>query len=132
VKLRQLLTILLLGSIAVISFVLGLFSSEYFTGVNLRQIAISDQEFIRIAQETVEAQKFLEKYPKATANVDRSGRLAVDFRVDTPDVTDSIYLRLRVFIDHRTFWPTERFIDCSGHYIEKGLLEYLQTERCIQ
>lgn len=62
-KLRRFLTILLLCSIAVISFVLGLFFHEYFTRVDLRQIAISDQEFIRIAQETVEAQKFLGKYP---------------------------------------------------------------------
>jgi len=90
---------------------------------------ISDEEYIEIASQTVEAQKFLEKYPNATIHVDRSGALAVDYRV-TNIITDR-YLRLRVFIDWRTNQPSDKFIDCSGTYIRKNLLAYLETEDCL-
>lgn len=96
---------------------------------------ISDEEYIAIAGQTAEAQKFLEKYPDATILVDRSGALAVDYRLDKLVKNDttlvSKYLRLRIFIDWRTNQPSERFIDCSGTYITKNLLEYLETEKCF-
>lgn len=96
---------------------------------------ITDEEYIAIAGQTVEAQKVLEKYPDATILVDRSGALAVDYRVDKSVKNDtalvSKYLRLRIFIDWRTNQPSERFIDCSGTYITKNLLEYLETEKCL-
>lgn len=91
---------------------------------------ISDEEYIEITSHTVEAQKFLEKYPNATISVDRSGALAVDYRVNT-NIYDR-YLRLRVFIDWRTNQPSDMFIDCSGTYIRKNLLEYLETENCFE
>ena len=87
------------------------------------------KEYIEITSQTLEAQKFLEKYPNATIYVDRSGALAVDYRVNT-NVYDR-YLRLRVFIDWRTNQPADMFIDCSGTYIRKNLLEYLETEDCF-
>ena len=90
---------------------------------------ISDDEYIEITSHTVEAQKFLEKYPNSTIYVDQSGALAVDYRVNT-NVYDR-YLRLRVFIDWRTNQPADMFIDCSGTYIRKNLLEYLETEDCF-
>jgi len=90
---------------------------------------ISDEEYIEITSRTLEAQKFLEKYPNATIYVDRSGALAVDY-----GVTNNIKnrrLRLRIFIDWRTNQPSDKFIDCSGTYIRKNLLEYLETEECF-
>jgi len=91
---------------------------------------ISDEEYIEITSQTLEAQKFLEKYPNATIYVDRSGALAVDYRVDNN--MKNRYLRLRIFIDWRTNQPSRKFIDCSGTYIRKNLLEYLETEKCFE
>jgi hypothetical protein len=86
---------------------------------------VKDEEYIAIANQTLEAQKFLEKYPNADIQVDRSGRLAVDYRVDTHLSIE--YLRLRVFIDWRTNKTTDMFIDNTGSYITEDLLEYLET-----
>lgn len=94
---------------------------------------ISDEEYIEIANQTVEAQKFLEKYPNAAIFVDRSGALAVDYRVDKyAENGTAKYLRLRIFIDWRTNQPSDGFIDCSGTYIRKNLLGYLKTEKCLE
>lgn len=121
-------------AVAVLFFVLGTLYWEYFRPVNLYDTGISDEEYIRIASKIIEAQKFLEKYPNTTAYVDRSGSLAVDYRVDKYDDTGANvnYLRLRVFINPRNNRPTgEKFIDCFGKYVENDLLEYLQTEKCL-
>lgn len=95
---------------------------------------ISDEEYIKIAKSTLEAQKFLEKYPEAIVEVDRSGKLAVDFRVDMRPIieTDSSlkWIRLRVFIIPKNNMPSEKFIDCNGKVIKSNLLEYLDTENC--
>ncbi|RCV64875.1 hypothetical protein C5S53_06635 [Methanophagales archaeon] len=119
----------------ILGFVLGTFYWEHFRPVNLYDTGISDEEYIRIASKTIETQKFLEKYPNATAYVDRSGSLAVDLRVDKYDDagTNVNYLRLRVFINPRNNRPTgKKFIDCFGKYVENNLLEYLQTEKCLE
>ena len=96
---------------------------------------ISDEEYIKIAKSTLEAQKFLEKYPEAIVEVDRSGKLAVDFRVDMRPIieTDSSlkWIRLRVFIIPKNNMPSEKFIDCNGKVIKSNLLEYLDTENCL-
>ncbi len=91
---------------------------------------ISDEEYIEIVSQTLEAQKFLEKYPNATIYADRSGALAVDYSV-TNNIKNR-HLRLRIFIDWRTNQPSDMFIDCSGTYIRKNLLEYLETEKCFE
>ena len=91
---------------------------------------ISDEEYIAIASQTLEAQKFLEKYPNATIYVDRSGALAVDYRV-TNNIKNR-HLRLRIFINWKTNQPSDKFIDCSGTYIRKNLVEYLETEKCFE
>ena len=92
---------------------------------------ISDEEYIEIVSQILEAQKFLEKYPNATIYVDRSGALAVDYRVNSN--IKNRHLRLRIFIDWRTNQPSDKFIDCSGPpFIRKNLLEYLETEKCFE
>jgi hypothetical protein len=39
---------------------------------------VSDEEYVSIARVHLDAQAFLEKYPKSETYVDRSGRLAVE------------------------------------------------------
>ena len=86
---------------------------------------VSDEEYIAITNQTVEAQKFLQKYPNAVIEVDRSGALAVDYRVESNSTAE--YLRLRIFIDWRTNKPADMFIDNSGTYTTENLLEYIET-----
>ena len=117
--------------INIVFFILGALSWEYYRP-KIDIGAISNEEYIRIAKQSVEAQKFLEKYPNAKIHVDKSGALAVDFRIDSPDITDSNYLRLRVFINPRNYRPSRKFIDCSGNYTDKNLIEYLQMENCLK
>jgi hypothetical protein len=126
-------TILITISVAIVFFIFGSLYWEccrpkYFIDTT----AISDGEYIRIAKTTLEAEKFLEKYPNAQIVVDRSGALAVDFRIDSPEINDIRYLRLRVFINPRNYKPAEKLIDCSGNYIKQNLIEYLQTEKCLK
>jgi len=83
---------------------------------------ITDEEYIEIASQTLEAQKILEKYPNATIWVEKSGRLAVDYRVNTNDA----YIRLRVFIDPEKNEPSEMFLQINGTYIRKNIIEHLQ------
>ncbi len=45
----------------ILGFVLGTLYWEYLRPVNLYDTGISDEEYIRIASKTIEAQKFLEK-----------------------------------------------------------------------
>lgn len=103
---------------------------------------VSDEEYIRIAGETEEARAFLEQFPEAEILVDRSSRLAVDFRysqvvpVTTEDAWEGI--RLRVFIDPESKRAEDIFIQCSdqkgSNFIETNLLEYLtqygNSQRC--
>jgi hypothetical protein len=86
---------------------------------------VSDEEYIAITNQTLEAQKFLEKYPNSTIKVDRSGSLAVDYRVNGH--LDTEYLRLRIFIDWRNNKPEDMFVDNSGTYIRENILKYLET-----
>ena len=119
----------------ILGFVLGTFCWEHFRPINVYDNGINDEEYIRIASKTIEAQKFLEKYPNATAHVDRSGSLAVDLRVDIYDDvgTNVNYLRLRVFINPQNHRPTgKKLIDCKGKHVENNILEYLKTEKCLE
>jgi hypothetical protein len=102
-------------------------------GLNLYTTGMSDNKYIEIAKQTVEVQKFLEKYPYAKVSVDRSGALAVDFRVDK-NYGEKYwkYIRLRIFINPRNNSATKKFIDRfsdgSVTIIKNDLLEYLQEE----
>lgn len=60
---------------------------------------VSDAELTKIAEETPEARLFLKTYSEAAPMVDRSARLAVDFRYDPDPKNLGEYIRLRVFID---------------------------------
>ncbi len=99
---------------------------------------VSDAEYVFIARVNQDAQAFLEEHPQAETYVDRSGRLAVDFRVSKRPVTSTTQLwegiRLRVFIDPKTNQPTETFIDCNSRIIRNNVRQYLEqyfaTQTC--
>lgn len=124
---KQKLAILaLVWAIAVVVSSYALFNLyDYYKPRTFYDNGVSDEEYIAITNQTLEAQKFLEKYPNAVIQVDRSGRLAVDYRVNTHISTE--YLRLRIFIDWRNNKPADMFIDNSGTYIRENIVEYLET-----
>ena len=121
--------------VVIIIFVLSVFFWKYLT-IDLYDTGVNDEEYIKIARQSIEVQKFLEKYPDATANVDRSGQLAVDFIVNKYEQTsDKIpsYIRLRIFINP---WNNQRmgngFIDCSGRRVWSNVIEYISKDKCLQ
>jgi len=118
-------TLLLLIVLVAISVFGGLYFVQLvLPGSYKIDYPLTDEEYIGIANKTTEAQYFMRKYPDSTILVDRSGRLAVDYRVD---VNDS-YTRLRVFIDHKKNEPSEIFLDINGTYINDNILEHLYKQ----
>jgi|GEM_PF-2474358 len=108
-------------------------------GNYIKQSLNPDEELIMRTRELEEVKAFLNKYPVATIDVDRSGRLAVDYRVDKPadDNNGALtgkYLRLRVFFDDGK--PQEMYVDCSdgknAHLIYGDILNYIETETCLK
>ncbi len=90
---------------------------------------VSDEEYISIARGHDDARAFLERYPQAKTYVDRSGTLAVDFRVAKHPLTSTTQqwegIRLRVFIDPKKNQPTETFIQCDNRILKNNLQQYL-------
>ena len=124
-KKQKLAILAIVWAIAIITVSYALFTLyEYNRPRTFYDNGVTDEEYIAITNQTLEAQKFLEKYPNATIQVDRSGRLAVDYRVER--YLDTEYLRLRVFIDWRNNKPEEMFVDNSGTYIRKNIVEYIE------
>ncbi len=124
--------VLSLASVTVVILIAGAFYLKNSIFLEQRGARLSDPEYIASAKNTSEAKKFLGKYPQARIDIDRSGKLVVDFRAESQSDPDANYIRLRVFIDPRSNQPTNKFIDCSGQLIEANLIEYLQTERCLR
>ncbi|ACA59261.1 WD40 domain protein beta Propeller [Candidatus Desulforudis audaxviator MP104C] len=91
---------------------------------------VADAALINAAKGTPEAKKLLARYPWAQVLVDRSGKLAVDFRVDKLESGDEPgpYLRLRVFIDPATNTSADRFLDLNGRVIRTEILRHLDEE----
>ncbi|MEM2139371.1 MAG: hypothetical protein QXJ74_03550 [Nitrososphaera sp.] len=82
-----------------------------------------------------EVRAFLDKYPDAKTNVDRSGRLAADYRVDKSVDESSEYLRLRVFSDDDGN-PQEMFVECYAEgqprFTYDDIVNYAETETCLK
>jgi len=96
---------------------------------------VSDAEYIRITNETEEAQAFLNAFPEADILVDRSSKLAVDYQYTKvqPTTTELRWegIRLRVFINPEFKRVEEVFIQCSDqeespHFIRKELIGYVE------
>ena len=123
---KQKLAILaLVWTIAVVTVSYALFTLyDYYRPRTFYDNGVTDEEYIAITNQTLEAQKFLEKYPNAFIQVDRSGRLAVDYRINGNNYTG--HLRLRVFIDWRNNKPADMFVDNSETYIRENIIEYIE------
>ncbi len=97
---------------------------------------IPDEEVIAIARSHPMAQAFLELHPEPEILIDRSGALAVDFRVTTrrPRDTTDLWqgIRLRVFVDPRSRQPTKTLIQCDTTVVEKNVEEYLERYSRLQ
>jgi len=125
-KKQKLAILALVWAIAVVTVSYTLFTLyEYSKPRTFYDNGVTNEEYITITNQTLEAKKFLEKYPNAVIQVDRSGRLAVDYRIGGH--LDSEYLRLRIFIDWRNNKPEDMFVDNSGTYIRENIIEYLET-----
>lgn len=94
-----------LGSIWLVSLLTacGVFGS----GANPHR---SDAEYMAIARGAPAAQAFQARYGGADESVDRSGRLAVDFR--------SPGARLRIFIENDR--PIDAFVECPLGSVRTG------------
>lgn len=95
---------------------------------------LPDQVIIDNQKDLAEVQALLDKYPEETTiTVDRSGRLAVDYRIE--DVDTGKYLRLRVFSDNNGN-PQEMFIDCydgsNSNVQHEDIASYIETETCVE
>jgi hypothetical protein len=90
-------------SVTMLMTACGLFGS----GANPR---VSDAEYVTIAQSTPQARAFYAKYSGVQEQVDRSGKLAVDFRAGAA--------RLRIFIENDRV--TDAFVECPLGTIRTG------------
>ncbi|NIN98911.1 MAG: hypothetical protein GTN93_27830 [Anaerolineae bacterium] len=116
--------------LSVISIVLLMVTSCAWESNQFYDNGVSDEEYVSIARVHPDAQAFLEKYPEAETYVDRSGRLAVDFRVTDRPVSSTTQhwegIRLHVFIDPKTNQPTETFVQCNDRIIKNNVQQYLE------
>jgi len=121
---KQLLDFLALSAIAVMVSSCKGASQQYYDN------GISDEEYVSIARGHDDAQAFLERFPQAETNVDRSGSLAVDFLIAARPVTSTTQqwegIRLRVFIDPDTNRPVDTLLQCDNRITEDNVREYLQ------
>ncbi len=99
---------------------------------------VSDEEYVSIARQHRDAQAFLGEFPLAETYVDRSGSLAVDFRVSKRPLIGTTQpwegIRLRVFISSRTNQPTRTLIQCDSRFVDSNVRQYLEqyikTQTC--
>lgn len=100
-----------------------------FSSGQFYDTGISDKEYISIASSTEEARTFLTYFPKSEIYVDRSGALAVDFRVTRQPISSTYQewhgIRLRVFINPRTIQPADIFLQCDRQFVKTKIIRYL-------
>src|SRR5574340_1188514 len=95
---------------------------------------IADDVYIRIADGAAESQAFLRQFPEAEILVDRSSKLAVDYRFTQfqPTSTEQSWqgIRLRIFIDPRDNRVDDSFIQCSDQngstIVEEELIAFIE------
>ena len=118
------------STLSVASIVFLMVASCAWQPQTLYDNGVTDEVYVSVAREHPDARAFLEKYPQAETNVDRSGRLAVDFLVSQYPVTVTSQLwegiRLRVFIDSSTNQPTQTLFQCDNRIIENNVGQYME------
>ncbi|GBE17905.1 hypothetical protein BMS3Abin16_00493 [archaeon BMS3Abin16] len=135
-KVKFVFYIAVLVLIIAIAVSVGLIFTEQSKPKSFYNTGVADDAYISMANQNPTAQLFLKRYPEASAYVDRSGRLAVDYRIDREiDPNTSHYLRLRVFIDPRTNDTGDIFLECfNGDRTFNDAPEKIEyyLERCFQ
>jgi|GEM_PF-5834411 len=139
VPLKKAIMLLVIGIIAS-TIIIGISSIVVYASLNRQEplpteVELPDQVIIDNQKNLAEVKALLDKYSNETKiSVDRSGRLAVDYRVENP-ITDQ-YLRLRVFSDSEGNPQQEMFVDCydgSNSKIEyQNLVNYIGSETCVE
>ncbi len=129
----------------IVMFCLFFFFYYFLSGGSSSDFPLSDEEYVKIASSTSISKQFLQKFPDANAYVDRSGALAVDYRVDnyreiiqegTLDYpSTAAYIRLRVFIEPNTNIPFYTMIECRSKKQSDDLYfnldSYLSNKTCF-
>ena len=88
--------------------------------------ALSDSELVRSADSTPEAQAFHDRYRDAVLTIDRSGRVAVDYR----SATAGAGVRLRLFIEPGPA-VREGFLECTrGALITSNIAGAIRSNAC--
>ncbi len=129
--------------ISVLVIVAGILWGSYYYVDHLfdqpSEEELPNEILIRNTEILEEVNVFLEKYPNARVQIDRSGRLAVDYRVSTPSKENNSYvdpyLRLRVLLNSEGE-PEEMFVDCyngqSSNITRDNIVNYLKAETCLE
>ena len=101
---------------------------------------LPNEAVIERANRLEETKILLTRYPNVSIEVDRSGRLAVDYRITEPaQANDSNvlpYLRLRILMSSDGE-PQELFAECwnnstNRHIEQEDVISYLRTETCLE
>ncbi|GIU72905.1 MAG: hypothetical protein KatS3mg003_2384 [Candidatus Nitrosocaldaceae archaeon] len=93
--------------------------------------SIPDKQLLNYAEELDEVKTFLNRYPNAYTIIDRSGSLAIDYRVDS----NNEYIRLRVTIDPLTNRVDDIFVECynnKSEVVRDNIINYINTKECIR
>lgn len=111
----------------------GIVYASYYRPQYVSPEELPDDVIIDTQKDLKEVGAFLDAYPdRTTTTVDRSGRLAVEYRVD--DAGTGQYLRLRVFSDTQPR-PLEMFADCfngtNSTLYHENVLEYIESRACL-
>ena len=124
---------------AVIGLAVAVFAAGMILAVNAKENRIPSEEelpdgtLFGNTENLPEVKAFLAKYPEAEAMVDRSGRLAVDYSKEYPEVTlgngEFEYhpsLRLRIFMspegEYRNMFVACRGINDSWRMVEEDIM----------
>jgi predicted RNase H-related nuclease YkuK (DUF458 family) len=127
---------IIIGLIVVAIIVIGSGATYFYMSERIPpEDDLPDKLIVDNQKEMPEVKAFLMKYPDASISVDRSGKLAVDYRVDKQISGDDVRtLRLRVFAGNDAR-PQEVYIDCAdsknSHLTYDDILNYIKTENCL-
>jgi hypothetical protein len=119
----------------VIAGTIGSVYASYYRPQHALEEKLPDEVVIDSQKDLKEVDAFLDAYSDSgmLIKVDRSGRLAVDYRAEDADTGK--HPRLRVFSDAQPR-PLEMFVDCfngtnSTLYYE-NVLQYIESKACLR
>lgn len=121
------------AAVAVIAGTAGVVYASYYRPQHVPEEKLPDEVIIDSQKDLKEVSAFLDANSDSGMfiAIDRSGRLAVDYRAE--DSTGK-HLRLRVFSDTQPR-PLEMFADCfngtNSTLYHENVLEYIESRACL-